>query len=167
MRYSLTIDDTRFANLRICVTANALGYFRDERTEEDVDPNRDFPYDVKDPEDCMQTIAGRTINEIYRDHMFQLALTFHAGMEVVGYEWGAPTWLGSLSPDDTAQSSIGSAYSRYGGGWSASDPYNFGTMNDLGTHACVHGFIGKLCCFISLYLISLFSFGLVWFCSVL
>jgi hypothetical protein len=162
MRYSLTIDDTRFSYLRICVTANALGYFRNVRTEEDVDPNRDFPYDIEDPEDCMQTIAGRTINEIYRDHMFQLALTFHAGMEVVGYEWGAPTWMGSLSPDDTAQSSIGSAYSRYGGGWSASEPYDFGTMNDLGTHACVYGFIGNFVVpypFVSLLFFLFFCFS--------
>lgn len=68
-------------------TANALGYYRDAREENTIDPNRDFPYDLTDPTQCMQTIAGRTINEIYREHMFQLALTFHAGMEVVSYEW--------------------------------------------------------------------------------
>jgi hypothetical protein len=112
-------------------TANALGYFQNVRTEGIVDPNRDFPYDIEDPKICMQTIAGRTLNEIYRDHMFQLALTFHAGMEVVAYEWGAPTWLNKVSPDDEAQSQIASAYSRFGGGWSKSKPYNFGTMNDL------------------------------------
>ena len=63
--------------------------------------------------------------------MFQLALTYHAGMEVVGYEWGAPTWLGSLSPDDVAQNQIAAAYSRFGGGWSHKPPYKYGTMNDL------------------------------------
>ena len=26
------------------------------------------------------TIAGRTLNELYRESLFQLALTFHAGM---------------------------------------------------------------------------------------
>ena len=78
----------------------------------------------------MQTIAGRTANEIYREHMFQLALTFHAGMEVVAYEWGAPSWLDHLSPDDEAQAAIGGAYSRYGAGWSNSKPYEYGTMND-------------------------------------
>ena len=118
---------------RIIVTpmTNALGYFRNTREEGGVDPNRDFPYDLTDASLCMQTIAGRTLNEIYREHMFQLALTFHGGMEVVGYEWGAPTWLGHYSPDHTAQDSIASAYSRYGGGWSKSKPYNYGTMNDL------------------------------------
>jgi len=52
-------------------------------------------------------------------------------MEVVAYEWGAPSWLNYLSPDDEAQSAIGAAYSRYGGGWSKSKPYKYGTMNDL------------------------------------
>lgn len=112
-------------------TANALGYFRNRREEGSIDPNRDFPYDLKDDTKCMQTIAGRTLNEIYRDHLFQLALTFHAGMEVVAYEWGAPTWLNHFSPDDLAQEGIASAYSRYGGGWSKSKPYQYGTMNDL------------------------------------
>ena len=112
-------------------TANALGYFRVQREEGRIDPNRDFPYDVEDPKLCMQTIAGRTLNEIYREHMFQLALTFHAGMEAVAYEWGAPTWLGHLSPDDEAQSQVGSAYSRYGAGWESTKPYQYGTMNDV------------------------------------
>jgi hypothetical protein len=112
-------------------TSNALGYFQNRREEGLVDPNRDFPYDITDSSQCMQTIAGRTLNEIYRDHLFQLAFTFHAGMEVVAYEWGAPTWLNHFSPDDVAQETIASAYSRYGGGWSKSKPYNYGTMNDL------------------------------------
>ena len=86
-------------------TANALGYYQNQREEGSVDPNRDFPYDILDEASCMQTIAARTLNEIYREHMFQLALTFHAGMEVVGYEWGAPTWLNYYSPDDVAQCS--------------------------------------------------------------
>ena len=60
-------------------TANALGYFRTVREEGSIDPNRDFPYDLLDPTQCMQTIAGRTLNEVFRDHMFQLSLTFHGG----------------------------------------------------------------------------------------
>lgn len=117
--------------LTVVPTSNALGYYRNIREEGLVDPNRDFPYDLQDPTKCMQTIAGRTLNELYRDNLFQLALTFHAGMEVVGYEWGAPTWLHHYSPDDVAQESIASAYSRYGGGWSKSKPYQYGTMNDM------------------------------------
>ena len=92
-----------------------------------------FPisYDVTDATACMKTIAGRTLNEIFREHMFQLSLTFHGGMEVVSYEWGAPTWLGHLSPDDTAQKVIGGAYSQYGGAFATSNQYQHGTMNDM------------------------------------
>eukprot|EP00977_Amphora_coffeiformis_P020019 scaffold7805_cov153-Amphora_coffeaeformis.AAC.3 len=115
----------------IVPTANALGYYQNVREENRIDPNRDFPYDLTDPTQCMQTIAGRTLNEVFREHIFQMSLTFHAGMEVVGYEWGAPTYKGGLSPDDVAQSQIGDAYSRFGGGFATSRPYNNGPMNDL------------------------------------
>ena len=80
----------------------------------------------------MQTIAARTVNEIFREHMFQLSLTFHAGSEMVAYEWGADVWLDNLSPDDVAQSSIAASFSQYGGGWSGFDAYEYGTMNDIG-----------------------------------
>jgi hypothetical protein len=110
-------------------TANALGYYRVVREEGSVDPNRDFPYDLTNPRHCMQTVAARTLNEIFRLHMFQLSFTFHGGMEVIGYEWGAPTYQDAISPDDAAQHDIAQAYSRFGGGWSGSKPYAFGDMN--------------------------------------
>ena len=98
--------------------------------EDGRDPNRDFPYDYDDPKLCMRTIAARTINEIFREHMFQLALTFHGGMEVVAYEWGAPSWMRHFSPDHEAQFQIGGAYSLYGGSFPSSHAYDYGTMND-------------------------------------
>jgi len=58
-------------------------------------------------------------------------------MEVVGYEWGAPSFWGTdnnnnyASPNDTAQSLIAGAYSRFAGGWSSTPPYKYGSMNDL------------------------------------
>jgi hypothetical protein len=109
-------------------TANALGYYRNMREENGIDPNRDFPYDLTSPDSCMQTIAGRTLNEVFRQHLFQLSLTFHGGMEVVGYEWGAPTWEdpSRLSPDDTAESQIAKAYSKYAGGSARINPYVYG-----------------------------------------
>jgi len=116
-------------------TANALGYYQRVREENRIDPNRDFPYDLTDPRQCMQTVAGRTLNEVFREHMFQLSLTFHGGMEVVGYEWGAPYWdvpkdtvnnPARLSPDDTAQAQIAAAYSRFAGGWATTKPYDYG-----------------------------------------
>ncbi|KAL7534566.1 hypothetical protein ACHAXR_005959, partial [Thalassiosira sp. AJA248-18] len=113
-------------------TANALGYSRDQREEAGIDPNRDFPFDIT-PENaakCMQTTAGRSINELFRSHLFPIGLTFHGGMEVIGYEWGAPTYLHKDAPDAIAQHTIAGAYSRYANGFSGHAPYDFGTMND-------------------------------------
>jgi len=112
-------------------TANALGYDRSKREEDNIDPNRDFPFDILDPTQCMKSIAGRTINEIFRQHMFQIALTFHGGTEVVSYEWGAPTYNHVDSPDDKAQVEIGDGYSRFAGGFEGTKAYISGTMNDL------------------------------------
>jgi hypothetical protein len=122
------------ATRRIVVipTANALGYDQNVREENGIDPNRDFPYDLTDPRQCMQTIAGRTVNEVFREHLFQLSLTFHGGMEVIGYEWGAPHWQTKRggttlpSPDDVAQAAIAQAYSAYAGGWTTTKPYDTG-----------------------------------------
>ena len=113
-------------------TANALGYSRNEREEEKVDPNRDFPFDISSSKsnECMQTIAGRSINELFRSHLFPIGLTFHGGMEVIGYEWGAPTYLNKDAPDAAAQNTIASAYSRYSNGFKGHVPYDFGSMND-------------------------------------
>lgn len=111
---------------------NALGYDRNERTEGSIDPNRDFPYDVTDVKLCMQTIAGRTVNELFQRHMFQMSLTYHGGTEVVAYEWGAFPYLPTNhSPDDNAQAEIASAYSRFAGKFGGTKQYPTGTMNDL------------------------------------
>ncbi|KAL3769563.1 hypothetical protein ACHAWU_005515 [Discostella pseudostelligera] len=113
-------------------TANALGYSRDEREEGNIDPNRDFPFDIPSSKsnECMRTIAGRSINELFRSHLFPIGLTFHGGMEVIGYEWGAPSHLNEVAPDALAQNTIASAYSRYADGFNGHVPYDFGTMND-------------------------------------
>jgi hypothetical protein len=108
---------------------NALGYDRNTREEGTIDPNRDFPFD-QNPTECMQTIAGRTINELFRSHLFQMSLTFHAGTEVVAYEWGAYPYK-NLSPDDTAQTDIASSYSQFAGYFDGTPLYKTGTMNDL------------------------------------
>jgi Zinc carboxypeptidase len=113
-------------------TANALGYDQNVREENGMDPNRDFPYDLSDATQCMQTIAGRTVNEVFRNHLFQLSLTFHGGMEVIGYEWGAPHWKNKRSgvtlpsPDNAAQAAIAQAYSAFAGGWATTKPYDTG-----------------------------------------
>ncbi len=36
----------------------------------------------------MQTITARTVNELFREHLFLQALTFHGGLNAIGYPWG-------------------------------------------------------------------------------
>eukprot|EP00978_Attheya_sp_CCMP212_P013434 scaffold33784_cov58-Attheya_sp.AAC.2 len=117
----------------IVPTANALGYDQKIREENGLDPNRDFPFDLLKSQACMQTIAGRTMNELFRSHMFQLALTFHAGVKSISYEWGATSYEGpnNLSPDDEAQVQLAGAFSRYGGAFGNDPEYKYGTHNDM------------------------------------
>jgi len=119
----------------ILPTANALGYYRNERVENGMDPNRDFPFDLTNSNMCMRTIAGRTINELFREHMFQLSFTFHGGMQAIGYEWGAPSHSDVKTADDSAQKEIANAYSKYAGSYNANSNsktlYPTGDMNTL------------------------------------
>jgi Zinc carboxypeptidase len=119
-------------------TANALGYYRDEREEGNIDPNRDFPYDhlPEETEFCMQTIAARTMNELFRHYLVSNSLTFHGGIELLGYEWGSPSHFGKLSPDDVAQDQLAHSYSVYGGNFVGEDgedhpDYLYGDMNSI------------------------------------
>lgn len=116
----------------IIPTANALGYSRSEREESGIDPNRDFPFDIlpSNTNECMQTIAARSINELYTSHLFSIGLTFHGGMEVIAYEWGAPSYMNKDAPDNKAQDDIASAYSRYANAFHGHGAYEYGTMND-------------------------------------
>ena len=136
----------------IVPSANSLGYFRDVRHEgesDELDPNRDFPYDLSDPNMCMRTIAGRTMNELFRQHIFQMGITFHGGMEAVAYEWGAPSYQlpdapkhkaselnpvpSYAAPDSISQKQMSHIYSSYGGKFikNGGDQYPVGTMNEL------------------------------------
>ena len=103
-------------NVIIMPTANAYGYYHNSRTEHNVDPNRDFPYDST--ANCMKTSAARAINEMYKHHLFRLAITFHSGMEAIAYEWGSYNHFTShhtspYSPDDMAQVRIGQKMRLY------------------------------------------------------
>ncbi|CAM9459879.1 unnamed protein product, partial [Ectocarpus sp. 13 AM-2016] len=35
-------------------------------------------------------LSVRSVNEVWREHAFQLAVTFHGGMVGMAYEWGSP-----------------------------------------------------------------------------
>ena len=92
-------------SITIMPTANALGYYQNVREENDVDPNRDFPWGVA-PEECMKTTAARALNSLWREHLFQLSITFHGGMRAFAYEWGSPNYK-DASPDDAALQPLG------------------------------------------------------------
>eukprot|EP00940_MAST-03C_sp_MAST-3C-sp2_P001016 g1016.t1 len=123
----------RSRSLLIMPTANALGYSLNQREESGVDPNRDFPYN-RDSR-CMQTTAARAINEMYRRHLFQLALTYHAGMSAIAYEWGSFNHYAGRrspeSPDDRAQVMLGQRMRSYADHFGNVPFYNQGRMNDL------------------------------------
>jgi len=56
-----------------------------------IDANRDFSffdsYSNSTP-DCMQTVTARTVNELFRENLFLQTLTFHGGLNAIGYPWG-------------------------------------------------------------------------------
>ncbi|POM72898.1 Hypothetical protein PHPALM_10320 [Phytophthora palmivora] len=120
----------------IIPTANAYGYNHNVRRELKMDPNRDFPYNLKSDQ-CMVTMAARSLNELWRDHLFQLGITFHAGTECITYEWGAKNHVkesgkSEKSPDDRSQQQLARIMSRFGGKFEDSgEYYPDGTMNDV------------------------------------
>lgn len=119
--------DTR--SIYFVPTANALGYYQNKREENYVDPNRDFPIDK--PSECMKTIAARAINELWREHLFQVSLTFHGGMQAIAFEWGTKTYHHSaVSPDDLAQLELGSSMSAYAGAFNEGR-YPHNRLNDI------------------------------------
>ena len=129
----------RTRKLYIMPTGNALGYAMNTREENGIDPNRDFPYDHSGS-NCMRTTAARAINEMYRSHLFQLALTFHSGMNAIAYEWGSFNHFNRVSasrgsspesPDDRAQVQFGQSMRVYADHTNSIPLYDQGRMNDL------------------------------------
>ena len=113
--------DTR--TIYIMPMTNALGYYQDTREENHIDPNRDFAIDQY-PSECMKTITARAVNELWREHLFQIAITFHAGMRSIAYEWGTTNHKRHyVSPDDASQRAIGSVMSSYAGSFTGRYPH--------------------------------------------
>lgn len=93
---------------------NAWGYSHNDREENKRDPNRDFPYQ-RSEKDCMTTFTAQSINELFRRHLFRVAITFHGGTRVLSYEWGSKDhatligeqeWTSKESPDNFAQKTL-------------------------------------------------------------
>jgi hypothetical protein len=116
---------------------NAWGFAHDKREELKVDPNRDYNY-MRSGAECMQSMTSRVINEIWRDHVFQMAITFHGGTRAVSYEWGSPdhylngdSTRSEKSPDHTAQFQLANTFATFAGAFSDGQLYPTGTMNDI------------------------------------
>ena len=131
---------------------NAWGYANNRRGEinpalpyDEMDPNRDFPYDVLSPTECMRTVTARAVNELYRRHAFQLAVTFHGGMRAIAWNWGGCNHPGtaiggcitrrgdSTAPDEVAQSQVATAMQAFGGRFNDGYGrfYPRGRLNDI------------------------------------
>lgn len=110
---------------------NPLGFFSRTRSENDMDPNRDFPF-MTGGANCMRTTVARAVNEAFRAHLFPLAITFHGGMQSITYEWGAPNHYdaGSRSPDDASQRAVGLAMAEAAGAFQGSR-YPVGRTNSV------------------------------------
>jgi hypothetical protein len=118
--------------LVLLIVSNPAGYSREGgpvREDSGLDPNRDFPYATAD---CLRSSTAQAINSAWREHVFQLAVTFHGGMESITYEWGAPAQTGSASesPDDAAQAALCGAMRDVAGVFD-SHPYALGRTNDI------------------------------------
>ncbi|KAI9996788.1 hypothetical protein PInf_000050 [Phytophthora infestans] len=125
-------------NVLVMPMTNAYGYSHNHREELTVDPNRDYNY-MRSGAECMQTMTSRVVNEIWRDHIFQLAVTFHGGTRAVAYEWGSPDHYlngkernpSEKSPDQMAQVQIGNTLANFAGVFPDGNLYPTGTMNDV------------------------------------
>lgn len=114
--------------------SNAVGYSTHQREEwwkgRSVDPNRDFPVDSVPT--CMETVVARAINEVWREHIFQMGVTFHGGDYLIGYEWGTVMREHTLSPDDVAQSQIAIALRDAAGKCTIQQDRYYGKLFDVG-----------------------------------
>jgi len=116
----------------IVPTANAQGFYRELDYENDMSPKRDFPFDLTNHTDCFKTITTRGINELFRTHMFQISISYHAGKIAAAYPYGSMNYLHKSPPDVEAMDQITEALSVYGGHFTWNDDrYPTGQINDL------------------------------------
>lgn len=116
----------------IVPTLNCLGYMQNRRTERGVDPNRDFSYNRRDKK-CFLSATSRTLWQLMSTHFIELVITFHAGMEAIGYEWGSRNHAAphDRSPDDVANEGLARIFSQAAGSFSHVPPYASGRMNSI------------------------------------
>lgn len=125
----------RMLNTRVIVmvvVSNPWGFARASRLDAEGDPNRDFPYSRKKDKNCLITGTAKGINAAWKEHLFQLAITFHGGMESITYEWGSMENTGPavVSPDDEAQKSLAETMGKMAGKFN-NHLYVVGRTNDV------------------------------------
>lgn len=125
----LTFSDR---SLIVLPFANAWGYWNINRTEDGIDPNRDFPYD-KDPSLTLKSMASKLVNEIFSNAgNVQSGITFHAGVSSISYPWGSPNHMGDIAPDKVAMEQISLEMQKISGKNSRSEwNYEVGDMNTV------------------------------------
>mmetsp|Transcript_62860 Transcript_62860/g.147947 ORF Transcript_62860/g.147947 Transcript_62860/m.147947 type:complete len:498 (+) Transcript_62860:346-1839(+) len=131
--WARVLVDTR--STTIMPVPNALGYSQRRREENGKDPNRDFAWD-QNPHACMTTIAGQSINEVWRRHIFQLSLTFHGGTHLISYPWGDFLHCCKrdeyTAPDMTGMEILTEHLQKYVGQFSGGERmYRIGALNDI------------------------------------
>lgn len=109
---------------------NAYGYSKNQKEDlvytpvnkTDVNPLNDFPYffhSNKTENKCMQTITARTVNELFREHLFAAVINFRAGFNGIGYPWGNKIHLSkdnktsTENPDFSMYTAIGQVLKTY------------------------------------------------------
>lgn len=114
------------------IVSNPAGYSHPggpTRAGDGPDPNRDFAYATNS---CLKSSTAQAINSAWREHVFQLAVTFHGGMESITYEWGSPAQQQGRteSPDDAAQAAVCGVMRDAAGTFEQHD-YVVGRTNDV------------------------------------
>lgn len=92
--------------------ANSWGYYHNRVDEVGIDPRKDFPFSPVNG--CFRTVTAKVFQGLFRSHMFQIAVNFHAGEPMIGYPWGSASFIDQSSPDAEAMEQIASAFSVYG-----------------------------------------------------
>lgn len=97
-----------------------------------VDPNRDYSYD-RNNNQCLLAFSTHYLMNLYNDYYFQILLTFHGGMEALGYEWGSLHHLrpNDQSPDHYSHKFIADLMKLYSGKNKNNAYYNTGTINSM------------------------------------
>jgi hypothetical protein len=116
----------------IIPTANCLGYIVNRRDDNGVDPNRDFSYSRQDGR-CFMSTTAKIFGKLMAETLTQIFITFHGGMEAIGYEWGSKNHLkpDDPSPDNHCNSMIADAMKVYAGHFSGAGDYPVGRINSL------------------------------------